>query len=720
MYKQAFRSLFRKSSLLRKLLLSMICLICTPLLLIQIYTIQRSTNEFTEAQHLQTLSLLQSMDAAFEEHMDAFSSYGLKIAGTEEVKYPLQPDVSEYKLYQAATKIREFDTVYPLIRSVGIYYPSSNRVICNGYCYRLSDFARLYYSDGSDGCAAFLHFFENMDGTAFFSTDTYAGSQLAQLLFARSVPIGGGITANATVFFTIEDKSLTNWCAGFVAQSSGFAITTASGDVLLHTGALSARLLQDEGYAAFASDLNRYIFTLNDADDTLICKYRSPESGFVFFTAMPQNVINENVNEYIQQVRFTLILTALVTVVFTVITAYINYKPIVELLHRHAPAGSDPAKSELDLLDSAFFLRDEQINSQDDLIRTFLISDILAGVHVERKKTERFFPRSEHLLFGVSLTDITFPTAQISAMIERASQMYDMKLLVTTLPQRKDTIFILYSYDRDSFQDREEKLNQLVLYATGFECAFVSGCVVSNISNVEQSYSDALQNYYRFMQSIRITEPYPTQLVQEFGNCIRRNNLDEALTLLQQIQKRHNACTPPYQKLIGFDMLRTYIHNTPEAEGEELESMLFSENAPLIFAYLHSAITKRQRSAENISKDINREMKELLIDYVNTNCLSSAICLTAAADYMNTSIYTVSRLFKEATGMGFKDYITSRRLKHACHLLKTTGISVNAVAAACGFERIAYFSTIFKNEYGVAPSVYRANHGAVPESECHE
>ena len=110
-----------------------------------------------------------------------------------------------------------------------------------------------------------------------------------------------------------------------------------------------------------------------------------------------------------------------------------------------------------------------------------------------------------------------------------------------------------------------------------------------------------------------------------------------------------------------------------------------------------------------VAVDINKEMKTLLVEYVDQNCLDSSICLTSAADYMNTSIYTVSRLFKEATGMGFKDYITSKRLKHACHLLKTTNMSVNAIATVCGFERIAYFSTIFKSEYGVAPSVYRNN-----------
>ena len=161
--------------------------------------------------------------------------------------------------------------------------------------------------------------------------------------------------------------------------------------------------------------------------------------------------------------------------------------------------------------------------------------------------------------------------------------------------------------------------------------------------------------------------------------------------------------------MIGFDLLRTYIHNAPEQEFTDQEFTVSPENVPLMFAVLRSAIEKRQSATESTGKDMNREMKTLLIEYVNANCLNSDICLTAAADYLNTSIYTVSRLFKEATGMGFKDYITSKRLKHACHLLKDTNLSVNAIAAECGFERLAYFSNLFKNEYGVAPSIYRSN-----------
>ena len=709
MYKLAYRSLFRKSSMLRKLLLSILCLICVPSVLIQIVTIQHSTTQFTEAQHTQTLSCLQSVNTSFTEYIDAFDTYSIKIANADDVELPLRKNLAGYDLYKAASKIKEYDSAYPLIKYVGVYYPSTDRLICNGYCYTLADFADLYYPHGADGYQAVTRFFTDTQGTSFFSTDEYADRREAQLLFARSVSVGGGLKDNAKVFFALENSRLQQWCRSFLTQSSGVAIQLTSGEHLLHTGVLTGQLLATQEYSAFAADLGSYIFRLHDEDDTLIYKYQSPDSAFVILAAMPQNMINENLNQYMRQVRTSLILTLLAMLILTAVTAYINYRPIMDLLRRNAPMLDNTAASELELLQSAFFHRDEQISTQDNLIRTFLVSDLLSGDQADPRELARYFPAEEKMYFAISLTDIVLSTSQIAAMIEQANQMFGIELLITTIPRRKESIFVFLSRDIRDFADREEKLSQAVLRTMGAECGFVSGCVVDNIQGVELSYKDAIRNYYQITESLRVPDAYPTQAIQEFGNHIRRNNLDAALTLLEQIRLQLPRYSAMHQKLIGFDMVRTYIHKVAADDINELDYVLSPDNVPMMFTVLRTTIEKRRRAAESVSKDINREMKAQLVAYVNENCLDSDMCLTAAADHLNTSIYTVSRLFKEATGMGFKDYITSRRLQHACHLLKTTSLSVNAIAQECGFERLAYFSNLFKNEYGVAPSVYRAN-----------
>ena len=93
--------------------------------------------------------------------------------------------------------------------------------------------------------------------------------------------------------------------------------------------------------------------------------------------------------------------------------------------------------------------------------------------------------------------------------------------------------------------------------------------------------------------------------------------------------------------------------------------------------------------------------------YVDQNFASSELCLSSAADYLQTSIYTVSRIFKEITGCGFKEYITEKRLQHACILLKKSNMSISEVGAASGFDNAEYFTVIFRNRFGIAPSKFR-------------
>ena len=69
--------------------------------------------------------------------------------------------------------------------------------------------------------------------------------------------------------------------------------------------------------------------------------------------------------------------------------------------------------------------------------------------------------------------------------------------------------------------------------------------------------------------------------------------------------------------------------------------------------------------------------------------------------------YMVSRLFKNQTGAGFKEYITARRLEQAARLLLGTRDSVSSIAAQVGFESPAYFTSLFRARYGKTPSRYR-------------
>lgn len=69
-------------------------------------------------------------------------------------------------------------------------------------------------------------------------------------------------------------------------------------------------------------------------------------------------------------------------------------------------------------------------------------------------------------------------------------------------------------------------------------------------------------------------------------------------------------------------------------------------------------------------------------------------------------------LFKETTGMTFREYITEVRLNHAEDLLWTGIYSVYSVSFMCGFSDVFYFSKVFKAKRGISPSKIGKNNEA--------
>jgi AraC-like DNA-binding protein len=57
--------------------------------------------------------------------------------------------------------------------------------------------------------------------------------------------------------------------------------------------------------------------------------------------------------------------------------------------------------------------------------------------------------------------------------------------------------------------------------------------------------------------------------------------------------------------------------------------------------------------------------------------------------------------------VGFKQYLTNTRLRRAERELLTTDRPVGEIAAAVGFNSVAYFISCFRQKNKVSPTVYR-------------
>lgn len=62
-----------------------------------------------------------------------------------------------------------------------------------------------------------------------------------------------------------------------------------------------------------------------------------------------------------------------------------------------------------------------------------------------------------------------------------------------------------------------------------------------------------------------------------------------------------------------------------------------------------------------------------------------------------------SRSFKRITGMTFKSYLNRTRISRAEQLLQERGASVSEVAAACGYNNVSYFISVYRSLTGKTP-----------------
>lgn len=69
----------------------------------------------------------------------------------------------------------------------------------------------------------------------------------------------------------------------------------------------------------------------------------------------------------------------------------------------------------------------------------------------------------------------------------------------------------------------------------------------------------------------------------------------------------------------------------------------------------------------------------------------------------------LSFLFNKATGKTITEFLTVRRLKQACLLLKTTTLPIQEIGRKSGWPNFAYFCQVFKKHMGMTPKKYRSN-----------
>ena len=170
-----------------------------------------------------------------------------------------------------------------------------------------------------------------------------------------------------------------------------------------------------------------------------------------------------------------------------------------------------------------------------------------------------------------------------------------------------------------------------------------------------------------------------------------------------------------------------FIHFTLEADLEPARrELLVFQKREVIPECISSGIGQlSERQLEHASNAIahtalfllpdsffipRKNQKETLFDramkIIDQNPAFPANCEKLAAA-CGTSVNTLCRHFRKATGLPFKTWILNRKMESAAHLLLDREFSIKETADFLGFADRYHFSKVFKKYFGTTPAQFK-------------
>lgn len=132
------------------------------------------------------------------------------------------------------------------------------------------------------------------------------------------------------------------------------------------------------------------------------------------------------------------------------------------------------------------------------------------------------------------------------------------------------------------------------------------------------------------------------------------------------------------------------------------------ESSEALEQWLNDNCLKMQKQVVYERQDTTKSFVTKAMEYVKEHYADQDLGIENICSYLNLSAAYFSTVFKKETGKTFINYLTEYRMEQALDLLLNQNEKTYIIADKVGYSDPNYFSYVFKKQFGMSPSKYKA------------
>lgn len=363
-------------------------------------------------------------------------------------------------------------------------------------------------------------------------------------------------------------------------------------------------------------------------------------------------------------------------------------------------------------------IRTYALNYQIDLKGPYYLVTVL---HISRSgmDTEPVNP----LLLTVSVKKLT--EEQLDGKWNSRTVIYLGDLIVISQMEQEDTRV---------FTDTMDRICKLALRVCNVKVTAGIGHVRGAVEDLPLSYQGAknavsYRVLYGSSRAINIAEidpqesvdtPWEQPYIREILKHIKMGDREALRNAEQEFwcQLRETKMVPSRFQLLMIELLSEIYRFANEnqisldeifgGDANMYQQLQQMESPEAVERWLENCCGRLQEKIlterQDTTKSFVTKAKEYVYDHYGDNDLSiEVIC-----GYLNVSAAYFSTVFKKETGKTFICFLTDYRMEQAVQLLVTQNEKTYIIAEKVGYTDPNYFSYVFKKQFGMSPSKYKA------------